>query len=179
MRFSNFNLKRNKKEGRYKRFLKVALFVTRQSLPMYSHKKSPHIYSLPQLISCVLLKIYIRNMSYRDLEEFLLSSGDIKRVLGLRRVPNYSTFSRACNRIKGKGIKRLLGKVLEVVISSRSLGFLFTCDSTGFKEDVAGFYYALRSGKKRKRWIKVFYLLDTRTQALVSQVVGRGPSGDR
>ncbi|GIW46894.1 MAG: hypothetical protein KatS3mg078_0771 [Deltaproteobacteria bacterium] len=74
---SNFNLKRNKKEGRYKRFLKVALFVTRQSLPMYSHKKSPHIYSLPQLISCVLLKIYIRNMSYRDLEDFLLSSGEM------------------------------------------------------------------------------------------------------
>ena len=97
---SNFNIKRNKREGRYKRFLKVAYFVTRQTLPMYSHKKSPHIYSLPQLISCVLLKIYIRNMSYRDLEDFLLSSGDIKRVLGLRGVPNYSTFCRACNRIK-------------------------------------------------------------------------------
>ncbi|GBD39426.1 hypothetical protein HRbin37_01708 [bacterium HR37] len=126
-----------KREGRYKRFLKVAYFVTRQTLPMYSHKKSPHIYSLPQLISCVLLKIYIRNMSFRDLEEFLLSSG------------------------KGKEIKRLFGKVLEVVISSRDLGLVFACDSTGFKEDVAGFYYALRSGKKRKRWIKVFYLLDT------------------
>jgi hypothetical protein len=175
---SNFNIKRNKREGRYKRFLKVAYFVTRQTLPMYSHKKSPHIYSLPQLISCVLLKIYIRNMSYRDLEEFLLSSGDIKRVLGLRRVPNYSTFSRVCNRVTGKEIKRILGKVLEVVISRRDVGFLFACDSTGFKEDVASFYYTLRSGKRRKGWIKVWYLLDTRTQALVSWVIGRGPSGD-
>jgi thiaminase/transcriptional activator TenA len=156
----------------------VAYFVTRQTLPMYSHKKSPHIYSLPQLISCVLLKIYIRNMSYRDLEEFLLSSGDIKRVLGLRRVPNYSTFSRVCNRVTGKEIKRILGKVLEVVISRRDVGFLFACDSTGFKEDVASFYYTLRSGKRRKGWIKVWYLLDTRTQALVSWVIGRGPSGD-
>jgi len=175
---SNFNIKRNKREGRYKRFLKVALFVTRQSLPMYSHKKSPHIYSLPQLISCVLLKIYIRNMSYRDLEEFLLSSGDIKRVLGLSRVPNYSTFSRVCNRVTGKEIKRILGKVLEVVISRRDLALVFACDSTGFKEDVASFYYTLRSGKRRKGWIKVWYLLDTRTQALVSWVIGRGPSGD-
>ena len=89
MRFSsNCNIKRDKREGRYKRFLKVALFVTRQTLPMYSHKKSPHIYSLPQLISCVLLKIYIRNMSYRDLEEFLLSSRDMCRVLGLDQFPN-------------------------------------------------------------------------------------------
>jgi transposase len=179
MRFSsNCNLKRNKREGRYIRFLRVALFVTRQTLPMYSHKKSPHIYSLPQLISCVLLKIYMKNMSYRDLEDFLLSSGDIKRVLGLRRVPNYSTFSRVCNRVTGKEIKRILGKVLEIVISRRDVGFLFACDSTGFKEDVASFYYTLRSGKKRKGWIKVWYLLDTRTQALVSWVIGRGPSGD-
>jgi len=52
-------------------------------------------------------------MSYRNLEEFLLSSRDMCRVLGLRGVPNYSTFSRACNRIKGKEIKRLLGKEWE------------------------------------------------------------------
>ncbi|GBD38494.1 hypothetical protein HRbin37_00744 [bacterium HR37] len=175
---SSFNMKRNKKEGRYKRFLRMAYFVARQSLAMYSHKKSPHIYSLPQLISCVLLKIYIRNMSYRDLEEFLLSSSDTRRVLGLRWVPNYSTFCRALSRVSGKEIKRLFGKVLEIVIPGGSLALVFACDSTGFKEDVAGFYYALRSGKRRKRWIKVWYLLDTRTQVLVSEVVGRGPSGD-
>jgi len=57
---------------------------------------------------------------------------------------------------------------LEIVISRRGLALVFACNSTGFKEDVAGFYYPLRSGEKRKRWIKVFYLLDTRTQALVS-----------
>lgn len=31
---SNFNIKRNKREGRYKRFLKVALFVTGQAFPI-------------------------------------------------------------------------------------------------------------------------------------------------
>jgi hypothetical protein len=82
------NTRKRKREGRYKRFLRVAYFVTRQTLPMYSHKKSPHIYSFPQLISCVLLKIYMRNMSYRDLEELLLFSRDMCRVLGLRGVPD-------------------------------------------------------------------------------------------
>jgi len=67
---------------------------------------------------------------------------------------------------------------LEVVNSRSRLGLVFACDSTGFKEDVASFYYALRSGKRRKRWIKVWYLLDTRTQVLVSEFIGRGPGGD-
>jgi hypothetical protein len=67
---------------------------------------------------------------------------------------------------------------LEIVIPRGSLALVFACDSTKFKEDVASFYYTLRSGKKGKRWIKIFYLLDTRTQTLVSQVIGRDPSGD-
>jgi transposase len=175
---NNCNLKWNKREGRYIRFLKVANFVTRQSLPMYSHPKSPHKYSLPQLISCVLLKIYVGNISYRDLEELLLSSGDMCRVLVLRGVPDYSTLARAHNRISEKQIMRILEKILEVIGIRAKSSLVFALDSTGFKEDVAGFYYALRSGKKRKRWIKVFYLLDTRTQACVSEVIGRGPGGD-
>ncbi len=156
----------------------MAKFVTRQTLPMYSHPKSPHIYCIPQLISCVLLKIYMKNMSYRDLEELLLSSEDMCRVLGLRAVPDYSTFNRAYNRVSGKQIQKLLEKTLEVIGIGMVGSILFACDSTGFKEDSASFYYALRSGKKRKRWIKAFYLLDTRTQICVSQVIGRGPSGD-
>ena len=158
----------------------MARFVTRQSLPMYSHKKSPHIYTLSQLISCVLLKIYLKNISFRDLEELLLSSENMCGALGLRRVPNYSTFNRACNRVSNKNVQKLLEKILEIIfIHTRINSYVvFSCDSTGFKEDSASFYYALRSRKKRKRWIKAFYLLDTRSQICVSQVIGRGPSGD-
>lgn len=156
----------------------MAKFVTRQTLPMYTHPKSPHIYCVPQLISCVLLKIYMKNISFRDLEELLLSSGDMCRVLGLRTVPDYSTFNRAYNRVSGNQIQKLLEKTLEVIGIGMSSSILFACDSTGFKEDSASFYYALRSGKKRKEWIKVFYLLDIGTQLCVSQVVCRGPSCD-
>ncbi len=157
----------------------MAKFVTMQSLPMYTHKKSPHKYSFPQLLSCVLLKIYIRNISYRDLEELLLSSESMCRVLGLKAVPHYSTLSRAHNRVSDEQIQRLLEKVVELVATTKIYGsWVFACDSTGFKEDAASFYYAQRSGKKRRRWIKATYLLDTSTQICVSQIINRGPSWD-
>ena len=54
-------------------------------------------------------------MSYRDLEELLLSSGDMCRVLELRAVPDYSTFNRVYNRVSGKRIQKLLEKTLEVI----------------------------------------------------------------
>jgi transposase len=145
---------------------------------MYTHKKSPHKYSFPQLLSCVLLKIYIKNISYRDLEELLMSWTDVQEELGLRAVPDHSTLCRAQNRMSNKQIHRLLHKIVELVAHKISRAILFACDSTGFKEDVASFYYALRSKKKRKRWIKAVYLLDTHTQLCVSQLITRGPSGD-
>jgi transposase len=120
----------------------------------------------------------MKNISFRDLEQLLLSSGDMCRVLGLRTVPDYSTFNRAYNRVSGKQIQKLLEKTLEVIGINIASSILFACDSTGFKEDSASFYYALRSGKKRKEWIKVFYLLDIGTQVCVSQVVCRGPGCD-
>ena len=149
-----------------------------QSVPMYTHKKSPHKYIFPQLLSCVLLKIYMRNISYRDLEELLMSWKDIREELGLRAVPDHSTLCRAQNRVTNKQIQRMLEKIVEVIANKIGRAILFACDSTGFKEDVASFYYALRSKKKRRRWIKAVYLLETHTQLCVSQLITRGPSGD-
>ena len=152
--------------------------VTVQSVPMYTHKKSPQKYSFPQLLSCVLLKIYMKNISYRDLEELLICWSDVQEELGLRVVPDHSTLCRAQHRVTSRQIQRILEKVVEIVANKITRAILFACDSTGFKEDVASFYYALRSKKKRRRWIKAVYLLETRTQLCVSQLITRGPSGD-
>lgn len=146
---------------------------------MYAHKKSPHIYSFPQLLSWVPLKIYMKNVSYRDLEELLASWRDVREELGLRVAPDHSTLCRAQNRASNKQAQRLLEKVVELIANKIGRAILFACDSTGFKEDVASFYYALRSKKKRKRRIKAAYLLDTKTQLCVSQLITRGPSGER
>jgi len=65
--------KRNQKrrrESRYLRVARIAYTIAQETLPRYSHPKSPHIYTLPQLAACVLLGFYL-NISYRDLEEWL------------------------------------------------------------------------------------------------------------
>jgi IS5 family transposase len=119
----------------------------------------------------------MKNISYRDLEELLMSWADIREELGLWAVPDHSTLCRAQNRVTNKQIQRILEKVVEVIATEVGRAILFACDSTGFKEDVASFYYALRSKKRRRRWIKAVYLLETQTQLCVSQVITRGPSG--
>jgi hypothetical protein len=164
--------------------LKVAYFISKKSLPQYSHHKSPHIYSFPQLIACNLLKIYIRNIPFRDLEELMNASWELRNAIGLEFVPDHSTFHRAQRKISDEQIQKLFDETIEIFkkflnfFQRLIFGFLTSCDSTGFREDSASFYYAKRSGKKRKRWIKPVYMVETRYKFCLSQVIKRGPSQD-
>ena len=63
---------------------------------------------------------------------------------------------------------KLLGVKLEVL----------AVDSTGLREDNASFYYAKRSGKKRKNWRKLTIVVDTESQAILSANISIGPSND-
>lgn len=50
--------------------------------PRYSHQFSPKKYTVPQLAACVLMSVYFK-MSYRDFEELLLMSKELRDTLEL------------------------------------------------------------------------------------------------
>ena len=53
------------RESRFVRIARLAYHIAQQTLPPYSHPKSRHDYTRPQLAACVMLKIYL-NLTYRD-----------------------------------------------------------------------------------------------------------------
>ena len=62
----------SRKISRYVKVARIAYRVAQRDLPKYSHPKSPHWYTFPQLAACVLLMFYLR-LSYRDMEEEIIS----------------------------------------------------------------------------------------------------------
>ena len=81
------------RESRFVRIAKLAYHIAQQTLPTYSHPKSRHDYTFPQRVACVMLKIYL-NYTYRDLEEWLLATDQVRQVLQLTRVPDHTTLHR-------------------------------------------------------------------------------------
>ena len=81
------------REGRYVKVARITYVLAQQALPRYSHPKSPHHFTLPQLAACVLLMFYL-NISYRDVEEWLLATDQACRALALSRVPDHSMLSQ-------------------------------------------------------------------------------------
>jgi hypothetical protein len=82
-----------------------AIETAAASLPLYSSPKSRHDYTQPQLFAVLALKQFFRT-DYRGVVAILADSTDLRRVLGLAKVPHYSTLAYAAARLLKKGGSR-------------------------------------------------------------------------
>lgn len=78
------------RESRYVTVAKRAYRLTKQALPKDSHAKSPPHFELPQLAAGVLMLFYL-DLSYRDMEEWLLATDKVCQALELPRIPDHTT----------------------------------------------------------------------------------------
>jgi hypothetical protein len=121
----------------------------------------------------VLLCFYFK-MSYRDFEELLLMSKELRDALELTRVPDYSTLNRMYHRFRASH----LDKMNEALLSTlKQAGLVeeevIAVDATGFRPTNASAYFQTRRGKPFRRWLKGVYAVGASSQMIVH---GVGPS---
>jgi hypothetical protein len=80
------------------RVAREALAVGRAALPAYGSPYSRHDYTQPQLFALLVLKQFLRT-DYRGLVALVAEWRELRRALGLRKVPHYSTLAHASCRI--------------------------------------------------------------------------------
>jgi hypothetical protein len=163
-----------KRESRYVKVARLAYAISQKALPAYSHKKSPHHFTFPQLAACVLLMNYLK-LSYRDMEEGLLSADSIVELLELPRIPDHSTLQRTFSKLLKRDYHALQAALLEGFSLQETL---VAADSTGYRDTNASAYYQARSGKTYRRWIKGGYAVGCESQFILACRDGYGPSSD-
>lgn len=104
--------KKPTRESRYVQVARQAHKLTKKHFPTYTHKHSPKKFTQPQLAACVLLTFYM-NMSYRDMEEWLLATDQVCQTLELSEVPDHSTLSRMYKKMKMKDFEQLNRSLLD------------------------------------------------------------------
>lgn len=162
------------RESRYVRVAKIAYALAQQRLPLYSHPKSPHTFTVPQLAACVLLMFYL-NLSYRDMEEWLLASETVCHALELKRVPDHSTLQRACQRLRLRDLEGMKDTLLQACGVEEEV---ISVDSTGYRPTQASAYYQSRRGRICKEWVKGAYAVGTASQMILAWRASRGPGND-
>src|SRR5262249_16344162 len=141
-----------------------------------SHPKSPHRFTLPQLAACVLMAFYM-DLSYRDMEEWLLASSEVRTVLELQSVPDHSTLSRTYKKMRVSDFDKMKSLLLSELGMEGSESII-AVDSTGFDLTGASAYYQTRRGHTFRWYIKGGYSVGTRSQLVVGWRSGRGPTND-
>ena len=82
-------------------FARAALETGKRSLPNYSHPKSPHKYTQPQLFAILALRDFL-STDYRGVTVTLSEWSDLRAVLEIARAPHYSTLCYAEQKLLKK-----------------------------------------------------------------------------
>src|SRR3954449_5929552 len=80
------------------RVAREALTTGSKRLRLYAHKYSPQTYTQPQLFACLVLKMFFRT-DYRGIATIMEDCSDLRRVLGLKFVPHFTTLQKASSRL--------------------------------------------------------------------------------
>lgn len=161
--------------NRLVRAAELALAVAGDELPAYSCAKSPRRFTQPQLLACLVPRAHLKQ-TYRGVADLLAASDELRRVLGLTRVPDYSTLQRFADRaVTPDRIDRVLGRLVErvgPVIDEVAM------DSTGMEPSSASAYYTARRGTRHRGYVKLSVVIVCGCLLPLALVVSRGPRHD-
>jgi|SRR5215207_514487 len=163
------------RESRYVTVARLAYGLAQASLPRYTHPKSPHRFTFPQRAACVMLMFYL-NLSYRDMEEWLLATDQVRAVLALTEVPDHSTLERTFKRLRQSEWDALKQHLLAAAKHEEAA---ISIDTTNFRLSHASAYYQTRSGRSYRDWVKGGYAVGTHSQWVLGWRSGRGAGVDQ
>jgi hypothetical protein len=83
--------------------VREALTAARQALPEYSCAVSRRDFTQPQLFAILALRKFL-DLDYRGIIAILREWSDVRELLGLKKIPHYSTLCYAEERLLKGGL---------------------------------------------------------------------------
>lgn len=168
-------------------FARVALEVSREVVPAYSHRFSPQRFTQPQLLAVLCLMRY-EDWTFRAAEIRLAEHGELRQALELQTVPDHSTLFRFMLRLDEQMIERALVEVVRRLQSRRSASekdkSTVAVDATGLAPGAISTFFVRRrehhSGAPTpyRYWLKWLLAVDTRRRFILAQLAHHGPTND-
>jgi len=164
----------------------VAYVTARKSLPPYTHRFNPKIFTQHQLFACLVLKSFL-NRDYRGIVALLTDCPDLCKVIGLTAVPHFTTLQKASKRLLRSGMANLLLESTVKGTRKQKKIDLAAVDSTGLETRHTSRYFVRRKSSKQpetyenttyRRWPKLAVVCDCHTHMVLSVMTTRGPSVD-
>jgi transposase len=157
----------------------LAMKLGGRHLADYGATRSRHDFTQRQLMSCLILRAYLKT-TYRGVLEHLRSCPALRRELGLEeRLPHYSTLAKFSTRSQVLLIAdAIIQQIGKAAVAADPQGQFAAMDSTGLERTAASIYYQTRSGKRRQQWVKLSAIVLCGSLLPLSITLDWGPSSD-
>jgi hypothetical protein len=164
-------------------FAKYALAIATKVLPLYRSKYSKHTFSQPQLLAILCLMRY-EDWTFRETEVRLQEHVELRKALGLKQTPDYTTFYRFMRRLDPELIQNALQEAaLQTMQDKPTKRAVFAVDATGLAPGAISTFFINRKrdrgeGLPWRYWLKWVVVVETKHQLLLAQIAKRGPYND-
>ena len=165
-------------------FARTALEVATTVVPLYRSRFSKHQFRQPQLLAVLCLMRY-EDWTFRETEVRLREHRELRRVLQLGSVPDYTTLYRFLKRLDEKTIDQALGEAARRVgtVGGRRRARV-AVDATGLAQGAVSTFLVRRMDHHTgqplpwRHCLKWLVTVDVDRQVLLSQTARRGPWND-
>lgn len=135
--------RKRKEESRYIRMVRAIFRVCQRGcIPRFLSRFSRKDFTIWQHIALIALMQRVRK-SYREyVDDYLTTTERLLDVLGLPKIPHFTTIEKFLLRVPGTLLERVLGGF---VLLTRIRWQVFSPDSSGFSPHNASHYYVLKT----------------------------------
>lgn len=146
----------------------------------YGSYKSRHDFTQRQLMSCLILRAYLKT-TYRGVLDLISASDGLRRELGLceGKLPHFSTLQKFSHRSDVMAIAAAILDRIGGLAEAKGASLEAIFDATGLESSTASAHFTSRRGAKRKRWVKVSAAIVGAILLPVGLVVDWGPTNDK
>ena len=157
-------------------FARLALQIATTVLPRYRTRFSKHQFTQPQLLAILCLMRY-EDWTFRETEVRLREHGELRRMLKLRSVPDYTTLYRFLKRLDDRKIDQALGEAacrLGTVGGHRRRRARVAVDATGLAQGAVSTFFVRRMYHHTnqplpwRHWLKWLAVVDVDRQLILA-----------
>src|SRR5882757_79775 len=157
----------------------LAMRLSQRHLAEYGATTSRHDFTQRQLMTCLILRVYLKT-TYRGVLDLLAASASLRQRLGLTdKLPHYTTLQKFSTRSQVLAIaQKMAAAIGQSAALQTAEPTQAAMDATGLSRTTVSDYFCSRRGRHFRKWVKVGVVVLTGSLLPVALVVDLKPTHD-
>ncbi|SRR5579862_1105200 len=169
--------------SKVERVASLAMNLSGKYMSDYGSYKSRHDFTQKQLMACLILRAYLKT-TYRGLVDLLGGHARLREALGMEeKLPHYTTLQKFSARSEVLAIAdAIIARIGQAALGRRTTPQEereIAMDATGMETSTASAHFVTRSGRQRRRWVKLSMTVVCGALLPLGLVTGWGPTNDK